>query len=988
MNFLMSFLSLLGATAGLFMLREQTTAPRESGGRDTDTDGDTGNNSGDNSGNDNEDPRTPPPEIVDPDPQAPEQEGDGGSGGEGDTIPTNGEDALEIMTGRVSTLMPEGDDIASIRILEGLEHGNVTVNPDNTLAVVLTQTDLTGDMAFSYEVTHNDGTTSVHDVDLDVVGGAQEGGWGTGEAHYMLETDADDRVIVDHGENHEKVYISGSSDALSLEDIAALEGLNVSDINGAWLAENGGYGASEGMALAQDAGRALWDHLTPRGSNSSNWLLLEKGYEYDDIGRIFGRDVGGESELNPLYLGAWGEGDRPEVSSRFYLEEGNQNIVVQDVVFSGEVFILYGENLLFDNIKLIEEGFAVQESDSVTIRNSEFFDIIKEAPGNGDDWDSHTDRHHGLYADGIDGLLLEGNFFDHIAWEEGYDYNGSGSEGQPPSMYSHNMYLNARLTDVTLRDTISMEASSFGAQLRSGGFVEDNAFIDNPAGFISYGGDYNGAGAVGNYSLIADNLVTSGAHLEAKHAGAHAMGLIDHGEMSTLVDNIVAHLADPNNPDELANKKYTDHSIHSDSAHYNDTIVWNWKGTETIWVDSILPERNAEDLNQEVLDQTTIQLFTAQLLGDPDATIADLATYLRAQADGDLDNVVDADLIIKFFQTGFGIAPDIRATEETLRFVPNDLGDGVRWDNRMNWDTDDLPGTQDGDSVDLGGNHVVFGTNATIDKLDFGPEGALNVYGGKLEATGGMTGEGGSLNVEGAGQAWIDGSDGSDIDVTVTGGRFVNTGDMSGVDLTASGGQTVLATDGAEFDVSDGHRLAVEGSDAKVGFDGDAGGIAILDLADDATVAFEADADGVSTIQEFRTGALGDETNVQSGIDLGGSALTIDLSGLSAETVTDMMLMSSDELVGLIDEAMIEGLGARDATIMIDYETDTVTLQLSEGSGQVSIETTGSQSDVSEGSEDLWAALTADHGVVSESSAMTLPGDEEEQDRDTIEMIL
>ena len=43
-----------------------------------------------------------------------------------------------VVAGRVATLEPADDDIVDIRIISGLNHGKVTVNPDNTFAVVLT----------------------------------------------------------------------------------------------------------------------------------------------------------------------------------------------------------------------------------------------------------------------------------------------------------------------------------------------------------------------------------------------------------------------------------------------------------------------------------------------------------------------------------------------------------------------------------------------------------------------------------------------------------------------------------------------------------------------------------------------------------------------------------------------------------------------------------------------------------------------------------
>ena len=256
--------------------------------------------------------------------------------------------------------------------------------------------------------------------------------------------------------------------------------------------------------------------------------------------------------------------------------------------------------------------------------------------------------------------------------------------------------------------------------------------------------------------------------------------------------------------------------------------------------------------------------------------------------------------------------------------------------------------------------------------------GSLSAYGGRLDITGGITGaDSGSLTLEGAGQIWTAGSDAADLDISVAGGRFANTGNMTNADLTVTGGQAILATGGAEFDLDAGHRLAVEDSEAEVGFDGNDGGMAILDMSADATLAFSADSNGFGAIEEFRSGAFDGDTNVLSGVDLGGATLEIDLAGLTAEAGSVFTLMDADEIVGLFDDAVVGGLGARNATILVDYESDSVTLQLTSGSGNVTIETLGQQTDVSSGEQALWDALTADQGVVSETAATQLPDDDE-----------
>lgn len=883
----------------------------------------------------------------------------GGTGTDGGTVaPTaiKGE-TVQVMTGRVRTLAPQNDDVVSLRIVAQPAQGHVSVNPDNTIALVLTETQATGPMSFSYEVTHADGTTSLHTTPLDVTPGIQAKGWGMGDTHYMLEVDENDRVIVEHGETHREVYVSGSETAFSLADIAAREGLAVEQITGGWLAARPHYGSSEGMALAPDAGMKLWNTLTPLGSESSHWLLFERGYVYDEPGmRLITRGASGENELNPLFIGAWGEGEKPEIAvDQSIFQNTSRNIVIQDLAFPEGLLVLDGHNIIFDNVTFRDQ-VAVQDSSGITIHNSAFYDVHRDVPvTDGDIWEAHANRISGLYVSGTDGLLLEDNRFDLNGWEEGYLEDGSTDGGQSPSMFSHNIYLQWDNDDVTLRDTISMRAASFGVQVRSGGFLEDNLFLDNNAAFSVLGGDYEGKGPVGYYSLVTDNLTTSAGYKVAPMIGALNWGMQDSAELTSLVDNIVAHMADPNNPAEIAAKPVNANGyFDSGSAFYDDTIVWNWG-----------PAENTKGLDAGVLDQTTIQRFTATLLGKPDATIGDLATYLRAQADGTFDDVVDADLIVRFFQAGFGIAPDIRTDAGMLRFIPNEIGDGVRWDNRLNWSSGDLPGSVDGDSVDLGGNSVIFGGTATVGEVEFGPNGALRVEHGKLSAEGGLESgpEDAALVVNGAGQVWTEGGRGTGtLDIDVTGGRLANTGDFRmSADVTASGGQTLLGVDGARYAITNGSRLEIAGDGGEVGFDGEANGISILGIGREGTLAFSAELGALGSIEELRSGALGDAPKVLSGVDLGSGRLEIDLGEL-VETSGTFTLVDVDELIGSFASTNITGLGGRNAQIVIDYDNDRIDLMLAAGSGMVKSSVVGSEADVDAGEEALWTALTSGRG--------------------------
>jgi hypothetical protein len=550
-------------------------------------------------------------------------------------------------------------------------------------------------------------------------------------------------------------------------------------------------------------------------------------------------------------------------------------------------------------------------------------------------------------------------------------------------MYNHNVYLNSSLRDVTMRDNIIMQAASSGTQMRPGGFIEDNAFIDNN-GALHFGGNEGQS----NYTLFTDNVATSGAHKEASNwIGELTYGFTNYAMSASLVDNIVTHLADPANPQELAEKTIGHPALDNirDTPVFDDTIIYNWKASSGSHGSGLNDDQNIEGLDTTILDETTIQNFTAQLLGKQTATISDLSDYLRAQAEGRVDDVVDADLINAFFQEGFGFDTTLRDEAATLRFVPNAVGDGVRWDNRLNWDSEDLPGTQDGDRVELAGNWVEFGGNASITDLDFGSDGRLNIHYGRLDVEDHITvGDGGAtLTTDGAGQFWANGYTDKDLlTIEADGGRFANTGLWTGAtDLTASdNAQVLLATDGADYVMGEGSTLRLEGGNAKVGFDGENGDTAVLLMNDKATLEYSATDGDISEISEFDSGRFDDDgAGVRSGINLGGSSLRVDLTGYT-QPANRVDLMSVDELIGQFGLVEVTGLGARNAVLQVDYDNDRVSLVLGEngvGKGAVAIETLGSE-ESAQSDTALYDALTNGHGIYPEDRPEDIPAEEDD----------
>ena len=368
-------------------------------------------------------------------------------------------------------------------------------------------------------------------------------------------------------------------------------------------------------------------------------------------------------------------------------------------------------------------------------------------------------------------------------------------------------------------------------------------------------------------------------------------------------------------------------------------------------------DRGLEEADMSALDDTTIQNFTADLLNKNNADTSDLADYLQALHEGDIDGSLTADDIIAYFEDPFGLADPVRTENTTLRFVPDGLGEGTRWDNELNWSIEDKP--IDGDSIYLAGNHVQYDGTIKLDDLDFGDGGELYVSQGKLTVLDKVftDGDGGTLEISEAGQAWIDEYEDQDgLTVEVEGGRFANTGSVTGkIDIIASGGQTLLGVDDAELTLRAGSSLTLDGSDAKVGFDGEDGGVSILDV-DGGTLSFVADHNGFSTIEEFISGTLLGDTDVCSAANLSKGNLTIDVSGLGADQYEiEHALIDVDEIIGAFNRIDVFGLGkSQDAIIIFDYDADRVSLRISssgDASGETRIVQTGLESGVMENTE-------------------------------------
>jgi hypothetical protein len=88
----------------------------------------------------------------------------------------------------------------------------------------------------------------------------------------------------------------------------------------------------------------------------------------------------------------------------------------------------------------------------------------------------------GTYAEGVDGLTIEENVYDHNGWMD----PAYGNYGAIQTIYNHGAYLNTLNDNVVVTGNVFARSGSHGIQARCGGVITNNLFIENPIA-MSYG---------------------------------------------------------------------------------------------------------------------------------------------------------------------------------------------------------------------------------------------------------------------------------------------------------------------------------------------------------------------------------------------------------------------------------------------------------------------------------------------------------------------
>jgi hypothetical protein len=255
-------------------------------------------------------------------------------------------------------------------------------------------------------------------------------------------------------------------------------------------------------------------------NNSADEMLLMRGDTWHASLGFW--KLSGLSPQDPSLIGAYGSGARPTLATgnsdalqaagvpiknldiigiHMYpnarrgggpdgisIDSKLSNLLIEDCDIEG-----YHDNIVIDTY--------FGRISNVTIRRS----IVSNA------WSGNGSHSEGVFLDGVNGITLQDDVFDHDGWEDAL--------GGWATIFNHDVYVTAACSGLVATDNIFADASNFGLEARCGGTIEDNLFYDDADGL--------------EFGLVDGSPVTpggvSGSVIGNVFIGSHAIGVATYG---------------------------------------------------------------------------------------------------------------------------------------------------------------------------------------------------------------------------------------------------------------------------------------------------------------------------------------------------------------------------------------------------------------------------------------------------------------------------
>jgi hypothetical protein len=311
----------------------------------------------------------------------------------------------------------------------------------------------------------------------------------------------------------------------------------------------GSYGTGEQRPLLQTgAAGALWTS----GAGGSPALMSHVAF----VGISFHAHT--RDPRSPAYAGTQG-------AAGVSWLRGTTDLLIEDCVFDS-----YTNGITLQNF----DGYGIG---NVRIRRSQVLNSYSL---------SSVGHSQGLYASGVDGLLVEQSLFDRNGWNPAVP-------GAEATIYNHNLYIQSDSRNVQVRGNIIARGASHGIQLRPGGVLDGNLFVANSISVL----------LGGTLAEATNNVILEGKDIRPDLPRGWGIEVLE-ATVGVLRGNIVAH-ADTDNASRFAILDQ------SGDAEITDHVTYDWDvntdaGTPGPFVD---PERSVASYNAAQGGGATLEAF-------------------------------------------------------------------------------------------------------------------------------------------------------------------------------------------------------------------------------------------------------------------------------------------------------------------------------------------------------------------------------------------
>lgn len=307
-----------------------------------------------------------------------------------------------------------------------------------------------------------------------------------------------------------------------------------------YVAENGND-SNDGLSPSRPL-RTVAEGVRRLRTGYPDWLLLRRGDTFSEVLSADWRKSG-RSESEKMVISAYGEGPRPVLltgtAKAFVVIRADRraHVAITSLEFRpGVQYANYAismvspgvQDFLFEDLLVSNythgialHGDTTGDMRDISIRRSLFLD------------QGGTTHAQGIFADKVDGLLIEQCIVDRCGWAPAQGRDATAT------IFAHNVYIQRTVKNLVFRDNFTSRASSHGIQARLGGIVERNVLWSNPIG-IMFGNEGARSDEPAVQGRVNDNLIIEGIHQNTDNKRGWGIQ-IQHADGVEVMRNIVAN---------------------------------------------------------------------------------------------------------------------------------------------------------------------------------------------------------------------------------------------------------------------------------------------------------------------------------------------------------------------------------------------------------------------------------------------------------------